>query len=54
MTQQALNSINLYKGNRPSQIKQLLGFQKSSVVNELKEHFHASDISDLAFKLSNS
>lgn len=52
MTQQAINSINLYKGNNPSTIKQALSFQKSSVVNELKEHFKANDLDDLAFKLS--
>lgn len=52
MTQQAINSINLYKGNNPGTIKQALSFQKSSVVNELKEHFKANDLNDLAFKLS--
>lgn len=52
MTQQALNSIDLYRGNNPSTIKQCLGIQQSSVVNELKEHFHASDINELAIKLS--
>ena len=53
MTQQALNSINLYKGNDPRKIEMLLNWQKSSVVNELKQHFGASSISELATKLSN-
>lgn len=52
MTQQALNSINLYRGGNPSTIEQLLRFQRSSVVNELKEHFGASSINELAIKLS--
>ncbi len=52
MTSQALNSIDLYRGNDPKKIKMLLRIQKSSVVNELKEHFGASDIDDLAVKLS--
>jgi len=52
MTQQALNSINLYKGGNPSTIEQLLRFQKSSIVNELKDHFGASSTSELAIKLS--
>ena len=52
MTQQAINSINLYKGSNPSTIEQALGIQKSSVVNELKEYFGASDNHELAIKLS--
>lgn len=52
MTQQAFNSINLYRGNDPRKIEMLLNIQASSVVNELKEHFHASSISELAVKLS--
>ena len=52
MTQQAINSIDLYRGNNPSIIEQALGFQKSSVVNELKEHFGASSNHELAIKLS--
>lgn len=52
MTKQALNSIELYKGANPSSIKQLLRIQSKSVVNELMEHFNASDISELAIKLS--
>ena len=39
MTQQAINSIELYKGNNPGTIEKALKFQKSSVVEELKEHF---------------
>jgi hypothetical protein len=52
MTTQAQNSINLYKGNDPATITKLLKFQKTSVVNELKEHFKASSLNDLAIKLS--
>ena len=52
MTSQALNSINLYKGQDSSKIKQLLRIQNSSVVNELMEHCNASDIDELAVKLS--
>ena len=52
MTQQAINSTELYRGNNPSTIEKALKFQKSSVVEELKEHFNASDISDLALKLA--
>jgi hypothetical protein len=53
MTSQAINSIELYRGNDPMKIQMLLKIQRSSVVNELMEHFGASSISDLAFKLSN-
>lgn len=53
MTEQALNSINLYRGGDPSKIAQLLQFQKKSVVNELLFEFDAIDIYDLASKLSN-
>ena len=52
MTQQAKNSINLYRGGNPATIEELLRFQKSSVVEELKEHFKASSIEELAVKLS--
>lgn len=52
MTQQAQNSINLYRGGNPSTIQQLLRIQKQSVVEELMQHFGASSISDLALKLS--
>ena len=52
MTSQALNSIELYKGNNPATIKMALKFQKSSVVNELMEHFNAKNIDELAIKLS--
>ena len=52
MTQQAKNSINLYHGGNPTTIAKLLECQKQSVVDELKEHFNATDINDLALKLS--
>ena len=52
MTQQAINSLSLYRGGNPATIEQLLRIQKSSVVDELKEHFGASDNHELAIKLS--
>ena len=52
MTKQAINSINLYRGNNPATIEMALRMQHSSVVNELKEHFGASSLSELAIKLS--
>jgi hypothetical protein len=52
MTQQAINSINLYRGGNPATIEQLLCMQGSSVVNELMEHFGATSTRELAIKLS--
>lgn len=52
MTKQAENSIQLYKGNNPATIEQLLKMQNTSVVNELKEYFDAKDLKELAIKLS--
>lgn len=52
MTSQAENSIGLYRGNNPDTIKRALKFQRTSVVDELKEHFNASNIDELAIKLS--
>ena len=52
MTQQALNSIELYRGNNPATIEQLLNMQGTSVVNELMEHFGATSTRELAIKLS--
>ena len=52
MTPQAQNSLSLYKGGNPTTIEQLLKMQKTSVVNELKEHFKASNLKELAIKLS--
>lgn len=52
MTTQAKNSIALYRGNNPEKIMMLLRIQSSSVVNELKEHFKASSLNELAVKLS--
>jgi len=53
MTQQAINSLGLYKGTPASTIEQALSFQKKSVVDELKEHFGVTNNHDLAVKLSN-
>lgn len=47
-----MNSLNLYRGQDPAKIEQLLRIQKSSVVDELKEHFGVSDLHSLAVKLS--
>lgn len=52
MTQQAINSIQLYKGNNPGTVEKALKMQKKSIVDELKQHFNASNLSDLAIKLS--
>lgn len=52
MTTQAQNSINLYKGQPISSIKQALSIQKKSVVDELKQHFNVTNIDDLATRLS--
>ena len=52
MSKQAENSLALYKGGNPSTIEQLLKMQMTSVVNELKEHFNTTSISELAVKLS--
>ena len=52
MSEQAKRSLNLYRGGNPSTIAQLLKMQKSSVVNELKEHFGVSSIQELALRLS--
>ena len=52
MTQQAINSLSLYKGGNPSTIEKLLAIQKESVVDELKEHFGVGTNHELAIKLS--
>lgn len=52
MTPQANNSLALYRGNSPATIKQALRIQRSSVVEELKQHFGATNIDDLAVRLS--
>ena len=52
MTQQAINSIGLYKGNNPATIEMALRMQRSSVVNELMEHFGATSTRELAVRLS--
>lgn len=52
MTQQAKNSIELYKGGNPTKILQLLRFQSPNVVNELKEHFGIQSLDALAVRLS--
>lgn len=52
MTKQAENSLDLFKSQSVSTIKQALKFQKKSVVDELMEHCGVSNIDDLAVALS--
>lgn len=52
MTKQAQNSLDLYRGQNPATIVQALRMQKSSVVDELKEHFGVSNLEALAVRLS--
>lgn len=52
MTNQALNSLELYKGNPISTIKRGLSIQNKSVVKELMNHFKVSDVESLAVKLA--
>ena len=52
LSNQALNSIELYKGGNPDTIEQLLIRQSSSVVNEIKEYYECKDIKELAIKCS--
>lgn len=52
MSEQAKNSIKLYKGQDARTIRQLLNFQLVKVVNELMAYYKAEDINDLALKLS--
>ena len=52
MSEQAKNSLALYKGGNPATIKQLLKMQSSSVVDELKAHFGAKDLDELSVRLS--
>ena len=52
MSEQAKNSIKLYKGQDARTIRQLLNFQLCRVVNELMNYYKAKDLDDLAIKLS--
>lgn len=52
MTQQAVNTMELYKCGNPSQIAALLRLQAQSVVDELRKHFHVTNIETLAVRLS--
>lgn len=52
MSEQAKNSLELYRGGNPKNIIQLLRIQSSSVVDELKDHFKTQDLHELAMKLS--
>ncbi|MCQ2258238.1 MAG: hypothetical protein MJZ41_09660 [Bacteroidaceae bacterium] len=51
LSQQAKNSLDLYAGGDESKIKQLLRFQRSSVVNELMEFTGSHNMDDLALRL---
>lgn len=52
MTQQARNCLDLFYGANPETIKTALKMQKPSIVEELKNHFGASDMNTLATRLS--
>lgn len=52
MTQQAKNCLELYRGGNPTTIKQLLMFQKPSVLEELKNYFREQNLDKLAVRLS--
>lgn len=52
MSQQAINSLGLYRGGNPETIKKLLAIQHHSVVEELMDYFHTTDMTELAFHLS--
>jgi len=47
MSTQALNFINLYRGQDPNKVFAQLNMQGHSVVNELKEHFKTNDLVEL-------
>ena len=52
MSEQAKNSMNLYRGQDARMIRQLLNYQLCRVVNELLSFYKAKDLDDLALKLS--
>ena len=52
MSEQARNSILLFKGQDARTIRQLLNHQLCRVVNELMAYYKATDLDDLALKLS--
>lgn len=51
LSQQAKNSLELYKGQDPSKISQLLSIQ-GRVKNELMEYFGTKDIGECALRCS--
>ena len=52
MSEQAKNSLELYRGGNPNTIQQLLHMQDQSVVDELMVHFKADSYEELAIRLS--
>lgn len=52
MSTQAKNSLNLYRGQNPATIIQLLRIQHSDVVNELKKYFNCTTLDELALRCS--
>lgn len=52
MSEQAKNSLNLYRGGNPATIENLLRFQKKNVVDELKAHFGTNNLHELAIRCS--
>lgn len=51
LSKQAENSLELYKGQNPSKIVQLLSIQ-GNVKNELMEYFGTKDINECALRCS--
>lgn len=51
MSTQALNCLNLFRGQQPEKILQALSMLKNSVVLELMEYCNARSEEDLANKL---
>lgn len=49
---QMQNSLELYRGQNPKTIKQLLKMQSSTVVNLLKKKFGVDDLDELALRCS--
>ena len=52
MSEQAKNSLDLYRGGNPATIENLLRFQKKNVVDELKAHFGTNNLHELAIRCS--
>jgi len=51
MSTQALNCLQLFRGQQPEKILEALGLLKQTVVIELMDYCHASSLEDLSYKL---